>query len=260
MLPFRRYRGRRVATSLTIALACGACTSITTPNPREPEEEPPNALRVLFIGNSLTSTNNLPGVLESLADSADVEQPLVWGAVTGSDVSLEDHWNAGTARAGLEARQWHVVFMQQGPSSLPQNAQHLAEWSERWATEIRAIPARPALYMVWPVPDGSYQAVSDAYRNAAEGIDGMLAPVGEAFREALRRDPEAPLFQNDDFHPSLHGTYLAAIVMLAVLYDVEPVGLPAGVRTDRGTLRIPAADALALQQAAAYAVENFARR
>jgi hypothetical protein len=251
---------RALFGSLLLALA-GACTSTAAPVPAEPEEEPPNAFRVLFIGNSLTYTNDLPGILEALADSAGVARPLVTAAVAGADFSLEDHWNDGTAREGLRARAWHVVLMQQGPSSLPQNALHLAEWSDRWAAEIRATEARPGLYMVWPVPGGSYQAVSDAYRNAAEQIDGMLAPVGEAFREVLRGESDVALFLGDAFHPSPYGTYLAAIVMLAVLYDVEPVGLPRELRTERGAvLRVPAAEALVLQQAAAHAVTAFARR
>jgi hypothetical protein len=259
--PFRRPLLRGIALPALAAFAAAGIACTTGSNTLEPEVEPPNALRVLFIGNSLTYTNDLPGVLDALADSAGVTRPIVVGAVAAPDYSLEDHWNDGAALEALTARAWDVVVLQQGPSSLPQNALHLANWTQRWATEIRAIEARPALYMVWPQRNGDFEAVGNAYREAARRVDGLLLPVGDAWREALRRDASTPLFLLDGFHPSPHGTYLAAVVMLGVLYDLEPVGLPRELRTPRGAvLRVPAADALALQEAAAYAIAALAGR
>jgi hypothetical protein len=240
-----------------------ACASSPASPETELEPEPENALRVLFIGNSLTYFNNLPGVLAALADSAGVERPLFVGQVAAPDFSLEDHWNDGTARAALDARAWDVVILQQGPSSLPQNALHLASWSRRWADEIRRVGARPALYMVWPQRSrfDDFAAASASYSNAAREAEGILMPVGEAWREAFRQDPNSPLYHADGLHPSPYGTYLAAVVMLAVLYDVEEVGLTPSLRTKAGaTMQIPAAAALSLQRAATHANENFAIR
>jgi hypothetical protein len=260
----RRAAAHTVGAILPIcalALTLAACAG--TPAAPEPEPEPGNAFRVLFIGNSLTYFNDLPGVVAALADSAGVARPLVVGTVALPDYNLEDHWNEGSARAALAARQWDVVVLQQGPSSLPQNALHLALWSRRWAAEIRAIGARPALYMVWPerIRMQDFPAASAAYVNAAREAEGMLMPVGEAWREAFRGDGNTPLYHADGLHPSPYGTYLAAVVMLAVLYEVEEVGLPAGVRTPAGaTMRLPPPAALALQQAAAHANAQFAIR
>ena len=64
-----------------------------------------------------------------------------------------------------------------------------------------------------------------------------------------------------DSIPARSATYIAAVVMLAVLFDVEEVGLTPAVRTKSGaTLRVPAATALSLQQAAAHANAEYAIR
>lgn len=261
MRVLRRVRAALALVALGVTGAGFACVS--SPAAPEPEAEPENAFRVLFIGNSLTYFNDLPGVLAALADSAGIARPLVVGAVAAPDYSLEDHWNEGTAREALAAKAWDVVVMQQGPSSLPQNALHLAQWSSRWADEIRRIGGKPALYMVWPQLSRfeDFAAASDAYANAARAADAMLMPVGEAWREAFRRDATTPLYHPDGLHPSPFGTYIAAVVMLAVLFDVEEVGLTPAVRTKSGaTLRVPAATALSLQQAAAHANAEYAIR
>src|SRR5947209_19160562 len=74
-------------------------------------------LHVLFIGNSLTYVNNLPGILEALADSA--HEPLLeTRTVAKPDYSLADHWVDGDARVAIANCGRNVVILQQGPGSL----------------------------------------------------------------------------------------------------------------------------------------------
>jgi len=65
MLPFR--------SALLAASVVGACSGSPSGVIGAPEQESPRpslAGDVLFIGNSLTAANDLPGMVESLADSA----------------------------------------------------------------------------------------------------------------------------------------------------------------------------------------------
>lgn len=127
----------------------------------------------------------------------------------------------------IRAADWDVVVLQQGPSSLALNKLHLREWSEEFNTVIREQGARPALYMVWPeaTQPATFNAVSDAYTKAAEAVDGMLFPVGEAWRAAWSRDPNLELYWNDGFHPSELGSALGALVIFQQLFHESPVGL-----------------------------------
>lgn len=243
----------RFASRLTVALATASllgtfsCNSSTQP-------VPDGALRVLFIGKSLTYTNDLPLLLSAIADSTGV-RPIHTGSVTFGGLSLEDHWYRGDALEAIDSRRWDVVVMQQGPSSTDANRAHLILWADRFAARIRAAGGQPALYQVWPeaVRKDVFPRVLDSYRLAAESVNGELLPVGAAWLAAWDRDANLPLYGPDGFYPSPTATYLAAITMYAALLDESAVGLPCrvGVRgSATPVVDLSPADAAALQAAA----------
>jgi hypothetical protein len=177
---------------------------------------PDDGLSVLFVGNSLTAANDLPGMVAALASAAGVER-FRYQEVTSGGASLEDHWNDGRAVEAIEGARWDVVVLQQGPSSLESSRLHLIEWAGRFAGKIRERGGRPALYMVWPQAGGDWDAVTRSYTDAAVAVDGMLFPAGEALRAIHTEEPGLPMFAADQFHPSREGTYLAALVVLGAL-------------------------------------------
>jgi hypothetical protein len=205
-------------------------------------------LRALFVGNSLTYFNDLPGMLERMA-SADGFRRLETLDVSQASYSLQDHWGDPNSRAALAEGGWGVVIMQQGPSSLPENRENLVTWTRTWAEAIRAQGGVPALYMVWP--DRSrldfFDDVSVSYRTAAAEADTELYPAGDAWRAAWDEQFTLPLYGPDDFHPSVMGTYLAALTIYRGLTGRDPPSLTG--------LGISAADDAILQRAARTAVE-----
>ncbi len=237
--------------ALLAVLASGV--SCLGPADGDPPGFPEGGTRVLFIGNSLTYVNDLPAMVTAVARQAG-DDDLVTAAVAFPDFSLEDHWNEGTARRALEQYRWEYVVMQQGPSSLPENQVYLATWSATFAPAIRAAGADPVLYMVWPASQRSadFPAVRQSYRNAAASVTGVFAPAGDAWTAAWEADPGLPLYGGDGFHPSVTGTYLAAIVILNRLTGVDPLTLPAaipGASVSAATVRV-------LQQAARTALDR----
>ena len=185
---------------------------------------PDDGLSVLFVGNSLTAANDLPGMVAALASAAGVER-FRYQAVTAGGAALEDHWDDGRAVAAIEGARWDVVVLQQGPSSLESSRLNLIEWAGRFAQKIRERGGRPALYMVWPPLGGDWDAVTRSYTDAAVAVDGMLFPAGEALRAIHAGEPEIPMFAADQFHPSREGTYLAALVILGALTGRSTEGL-----------------------------------
>ena len=225
------------------------------------EEAKKRVLRVLFLGNSLTYANDLPLVVQAMA-KANGKRMLV-ESVTFGGASLEDHWNSGEALRTLRSKSWHVVVMQQGPSSLPESRVHLREWTRRWADEIyKSNGSRPALYMVWPglERDAFFDDVRESYSLAASDVYGIFIPAGEALREARRRDPRAPIYASDDFHPSVAGTYAAALSIYGTLYKKDPNNLPARLTlADGQVVEIPQALARLLQESATEANHRWGR-
>jgi hypothetical protein len=220
-------------------------------------------MKVLFIGNSLTEYNGLPQMVQVIGEAAGHE--IAVRSVTMANFSLEDHWNRGEALKAIRAAPWDVVVLQQGPSSLSQNQIHLREWSEAFNAVIREQGARPALYMVWPeaTRQGLFEAVADSYTKAAVAVEGMLFPVGEAWRAAWEMDPTLQLYGTDSFHPSQLGSALGALVIYQQLFNETPVGLPsvmAPTTSGLPTLTLPDQLAPLLQEAAAQANAEFGIR
>jgi len=235
----RRVMG---VAALALVLACGGA------GPAGVEAE--DGRGVLFVGNSLTYANDLPEMVRALALASG--ETLRVGMVASPDWILEDHWNGGGARAAIRGG-WDVVVLQQGPSSLPESRALLVDYTRRFADEIRAAGATPALYAVWPSRSrfGDFDRASESYRLAAEAVGGTLLPAGEAWRAAWRADPDLPLYAADGLHPSVTGTYAAALVVYARLLHRSPVGAPATLELRDGTVvRIDPTVAAVLQTAA----------
>ncbi len=195
---------------------------------------PPQSLRVLFVGNSLTATNDLPAYVAGLADAAG--RKLEYRTIAVGGYSLEDHWNLGEARKALATRSWDVVVVQQGPSALPESQVNLRAWAMRFADEARAKGTRPALLTVWPESyrQSALADVITSYRRAAGAAGAELLPAGLSWQTAWRCDRRLGLYGGDGFHPSPLGTYAAALVVYGRLFraplrttKLELVGVPA---------------------------------
>jgi len=238
------------ATGIVCVLALAATTRV-----RASTTAVPAPSRVLFIGNSLTLTNDLPAMVVSLARAAGKD--AVTETIAFGGFSLEDHWTQGDARRAIAKRGWSFVVLQQGPSSLPESQANLREFTKKFDGEIRAAGARTALYMVWPERArlDALDAVVRSYAAAAADVRGVLLPAGDAWRAAWRRDRSIALYGPDDFHPSMTGSYLAALAIVARLFDVSPIGLPMVVPPGLSTGYAPVSSAtLRLLQDAAFEV------
>jgi hypothetical protein len=208
-------------------------------------------LRVLFIGNSLTYTNQLPKMLVAVARAAGgpairVEQR------TRPGFSLEDHLQSDRLENRIRNGNFDFVIMQQGPSALPESRVLLRRDVAIYADIIREGGAEPAIYTVWP--EGSrvrdLPEVIESYRLAAEDVGARLLPVGLAWQTAWEIDPAIQLYGQDGFHPSMRGTYLAALVIYEGLTGRSAVGIPGNLRYNGKKTRISDADAATLQEAA----------
>lgn len=210
-----------LATMLVPSMLAGCKSAPTAPG------FPDGAVRVLFIGNSLTYTNDLPGMFTAVAQQAGRTDVRAAG-VAFADFALEDHWAEGTALSSLAKNRWEYVVMQQGSSALPASQSNLRTWSLQFDPKIRAAGATPVMYMVWPTIDRTFDfpAVRDSYTNAAFAVDGILAPAGDAWVASGTLDA---LYSADGLHPTVAGTYLAAIVLLERMTGIRPELLPLSI-------------------------------
>ena len=217
----------------------------------DPAPDPSASLRILFVGNSLTYANDLPGMVKALADSAGIAG-VQTAQVANPDYALEDLWNDGQARRVIEAGGWHWVVLQQGPSAVLANRANLRQWVGTFSTLIRAKGGEPALYQVWPqlVNFSDFDASAESYRLAALDVNGLLLAAGNAWRAAWVRDAATPLYSSDGLHPSIQGSYVAALTIFGGIFHRSVVGLPRGLTVPGTSFQLTAGQALLLQQSA----------
>ena len=202
------------------------------------------AMNILFIGNSFTQRNNLPGLLAEMAAARDVH--MEHELISAGGASLRTHWNAGRAAKQIATGAYDYVVLQE-QSTLPvKNEKRMAENVRLFDEAIKQAGSKTALYMTWArqhAPEAQ-QAITDAYNSIGDEVGAIVVPVGLVWKKFLAEHDRPVLYDRDQSHPALAGSYLAACVFLAALLRINPVGIEAG-----GT-GLDASDTAALQCAA----------
>ena len=207
----------------TVSAACGERGGEPAPTVTSAEPVPVGpGDGILFIGNSLTYANDLPGMVEGLASAAGLK--LQTAQVAYPNYSLADHLQQGDAARSIATRGWRIVVLQQGPSGQPESQRLLRQDTAAFDVRIRAVGARTALFSVCADSHGpsTFDEVRESYSLAAADVGCVYLPVNEAWSLAWDRQSTLCLYSSDGFHPSEEGSYLAALVMVGVLAGASP--------------------------------------
>jgi hypothetical protein len=200
-------------------------------------QEADECTRVLFIGNSYTFTNNLPGMFTKLAHAGG--HLVETGMAAQGGWTLADHVNSTTTLNQITSSKWKYVVLQE-QSEIPA-IQHsrtaiMYPAARVLAGQIEGTSATPIFFLTWAHRNGwpdygflDYQTmqfqIDIGYLGIAQELSVPLAPVGYAWLLATGQNSQLDLWQADGSHPSEQGTYLAACVFYAVIFRQSPQGL-----------------------------------
>jgi len=245
---------KHILLLLAILIALSGCA-------HEPNctDNPELCTKVLFIGNSYTYVNDLPGVFTELAESG--HHPVETGLLAQGGWTLADHVNNSDTQTELAAKQWDYVVLQEQsivPALEQSRTQYMYPSARTLVQMIRDNGAEPVFFMTWGHRDGApdfgvkdYESMQDGiifgYLTIANELGVPVAPVGSAWKQIREEYPGINLWQDDGSHPNENGTYLAACVFYAVIFQESPEGLTY-------TAQIPADTAQTLQSIAASVV------
>ena len=189
-------------------------------------------ISVLFIGNSYIYTNDLPLMIDSMA--AANGDTLIYSQSTPGGYSLQDHTLNAQTIAAIQQQQWDFVVLQeqsQRPSLDPSYVDAsvipyllyldslikqnnlctqvvlFETWGRRYGDASNC-----SFYPPVCTYDGMQSRLRESYKIMADTVQGIMAPVGEAFRNMIQFDSTVVLYDPDNSHPSPKGTYLAACV------------------------------------------------
>ncbi|MEP2935465.1 MAG: SGNH/GDSL hydrolase family protein [Gilvibacter sp.] len=176
---------------------------------------------LLFVGNSLTYFNDLPGLVGERAslEGIDIETTTV----AYGNYGLEDHWNDGEIQTMIETFDYDFVIIQQGPSSQAYGRSSLIEYGGYIKEVCAANDTELAFFMVWPslVYYHTFPGVIQNYTDAATLNEALLCPVGEHWRDVVDQTGDTSYYGPDGFHPSLEGSEIAAQIILQSLGIIQ---------------------------------------
>jgi Secretion system C-terminal sorting domain len=202
--------------------------------------------KILFIGNSYTSVNNLPQLLHDLAIMNN--DTIIFDSNIPGGYTFMMHSTDATTLSKISSQPWDYVILQeqsQTPSFPPSQVESdCYPYAKRLDSLIKANDSctRTIFYMTWgrkygdasncasypPLCtfEGMNQRLRDSYLEMADSNKTFVAPVGAAFRNSRIADSTINLYQTDYSHPSAEGSYLAACVFYSTIYNKTTIANP----------------------------------
>lgn len=205
--------------------------------------------RILFVGNSLTFTNDLPQMVKQLCKKNGINahvESVVKGAHTltryvhpSSQYSTDKELNRQLMSL-LKKKKWDYVVLQDQRHAALTDVADMREAVSVLEPLIKKAGAQMVLYETWAPLSGhfdyngarpiaanadEYQSkVASTYYSLAAKYNSALSPAGIAFARARQIYPDISLYHSDKLHPSVAGTYLSACTMYATLFGRSPEG------------------------------------
>ena len=198
--------------------------------------------KVLFIGNSYTYVNDLPGTLRTLAlgcgDTLNYEQSTPGGS------TFQSHLSNNNTTSLIAKGDWEYVILQE-QSQLPafpiSDVQNLCfPYAQQLCNLIRINNPNSEIvfYMTWGRKNGdasncanyaplcTYEGMDsliyERYMIMAETNQAAVSPVGRVWHALRENHPEIELYSSDESHPSIAGTYAAAVTFYTILFRKSP--------------------------------------
>ncbi len=175
---------------------------------------------ILFVGNSLTYTNNLPKLVKKIAKQKGISIKTEMLAI--ANYALVDHLNDGELQTKIETGNFDFVIVQQGPSAQMEGKTHLLEAGSKLSTLCQNQNCELVYFMVWPSLQNykTFDKVIENYRDAARLNNALLCPVGEIWKAHFNEAKSFDYYGPDGFHPSKKGSRKAATIIVDTLSNI----------------------------------------
>lgn len=230
----RKTVNRLKAAIICLAVFCAANLSYA------------RTVRVLFVGNSYITTNNLPQILANMA--ASTGDTLVYDVSAPGGASFESHYSATPATiAKMQTPGWDYVVLQE-QSQRPARTVDFFYWlvypfAKRLDSVIHHYNpcAETIFYMTWGRKNGDpslcpnpfnyrvfceYHTMDsvtrERYKLLGDTFKSTISPVGAVWRYMRFQHPQIDMYDADESHPSPAGSYAGACAFYTAIFKRSP--------------------------------------
>ena len=158
-------------------------------------------MRVLFIGNSHTYFNDMPEIFAELARKKGIACEVTM--ITHGGWFLHQHQKEPEVRFNILYGNYDYVVLQ--------------EHAHPFGPKEDMLEAAMAINQ-W-IQEAGQRKMTEAYREMAEQLGAVLAPVGEEWWQYKQAHPETEMYAPDGEHASETGSRLAAEILLRVILE-----------------------------------------
>lgn len=206
--------------------------------------------RVLFLGNSYTYANNLPQLIADAASS--VNDTLIYDSNAPGGYYLGQHLTNTVSINKITAGNWNYVVLQDQSMSFayppPYFYGRMTTCHQLDSTIKVYNPCSQTLfYSTWGRKNGDqyictppacptqttivrtyYQmdsCIQTNYVSVADSLKAPVSPVGAVWRFIRRNYSNIELFDPDESHPTLAGSYAAACSFYTAIFRKDPTSI-----------------------------------
>lgn len=215
-------------------------------------------LHALFLGNSYTYYNNMPQMTASIA--AGMGDTLIVDMYAPGGYTIDNHGADTNSRNKIKQGGWDYLILQE-QSQLPALPGYFSnELYGICSLFAKYNPCgRVMFYMTWGRKNGDAlncptfppvctyigmdTLLRQTYEQMATSYYGELSPVGAVWRYVRNHFPGINLYDTDDSHPLLAGSYLAACTFYSAMFKKNPLAIsynPGLSATDASNIRLAA--------------------
>ena len=194
--------------------------------------------KVFFVGNSYTYTNSMPDMLRDFATAKG--DTLTYAMSAPGGYTFQQHTVLGATLAGIASQPWDIVVLQEQsqvpsfpPAQVATDCYPYARVLDSMVDENDSC-IETMFMMTWGRKNGdamncpTYPVVCtyggmqgrlrDSYLEMAQNNHASVAPMGAAWKIIIDSFPGIDLYQVDESHPSVAGSYLQACIFYASIF------------------------------------------
>ncbi|GAA4462313.1 hypothetical protein GCM10023093_08660 [Nemorincola caseinilytica] len=200
--------------------------------------------KVFFIGNSYTYTNSMPDMLSSFATA--MGDTLTYAMSAPGGYTFQQHTTLAASLSGISSQPWDIIVLQEQsqmpsfpPAQVATDVYPYARWLDSAINEQDSC-IETMFMQTWGRKNGdamncpSYPVVCtyigmqnrlrESYMQMAQDNHASIAPMGAAWKMVIDSFPAIDLYQADESHPSIAGSYLQACVFYTSIFHRSAQG------------------------------------
>ncbi len=184
-------------------------------------------IRVLFIGNSLTTFNDMPSIVEKMGSMAkekiNIETFMIAKAGDSLDIIAKSRMSPFSKYSkSIESKEWDYIVLQDHSKAPISSRNQMMKAAEVLVKINQKNKAKTIFFMTWApkVKPDQIGEISMVYNSLGKSLGSKVAPVGLAW-DYIMRNSTINLYDLPGIHPNIAGTLLTACTIFSTITDQQ---------------------------------------